>query len=113
MRSAPQRSCIGCRTVRDKRDLVRLVFSPDERLALDPSGKAPGRGAYLCKSDVCLAQAVKRKALERAFRQPLPQGVVAELETGMRTWLAEQPTGTEAARAVENAPPTKNAGADR
>lgn len=113
MRHAPQRSCIGCRTVREKRDLVRVVLTPEGPLALDPSGKAPGRGAYLCGTESCLALAVKRKALERAFRQTLPLGAVAGLEAGMRAWLAEQPAGSEATEGMNAKSPKRNAGADR
>ena len=102
--------------MREKRDLVRLVLSPEGSVALDPRGKAPGRGAYLCASETCLAQAVKRKALERAFRQPLPSGAIAGLEAEMRAWLAEQPARSEAPEVTEamNAnSPERKLGADR
>ncbi|MFN3649397.1 MAG: RNase P modulator RnpM [Armatimonadota bacterium] len=81
MRRSPQRSCIGCRTVREKRDLVRVALTPEGKLALDPSGKLPGRGAYLCPDPACLTSALKRKSFDRAFRQAVPRDAVAELET--------------------------------
>jgi len=93
VRRNPQRSCIGCRTVREKQSLVRLVHTPDDRFVLDPAGKLPGRGAYLCASLPCLEVAIKRKAFDRAFRQSLPREAVAELQAGMQAHLER--CGTE------------------
>lgn len=63
----PQRQCVGCRTMKNKRDLIRVVKSPEGEISLDFVGKKPGRGAYLCPDGACLARARKTKALERAF----------------------------------------------
>lgn len=90
MRSSPQRSCIGCRAVRNKKDLVRVVHTPDDRYVLDTRGKAAGRGAYVCPSVLCLANAVKRKGFERAFRQHLSREVVAALEVSVQEYLRAQ-----------------------
>lgn len=67
---APQRTCIGCRQVREKRDLVRLVLPAEGPVAVDPTGKRNGRGAYICRQSgtTCLDQARKRRALTRALR---------------------------------------------
>lgn len=86
-RHHPQRSCIGCRSVRDKGDLVRVVRTPDDRFVMDPTGKAAGRGAYLCPSPACLDAAVKRKSFDRAFRQAVPKETVAALEAALRDHL--------------------------
>jgi predicted RNA-binding protein YlxR (DUF448 family) len=71
MISVVLRTCIGCRTVRPKSELVRLVVKGDGRVAPDPSRAAPGRGAYLCPGRGCLQAAVKRGRLARAFRGPV------------------------------------------
>lgn len=67
-RHVPQRTCVACRRTDAKRGLLRLVRDADGRVALDPSGKRNGRGAYLCHSPACWEQALKRKGLERALR---------------------------------------------
>lgn len=80
-RKQPQRSCVGCRTVRAKGDLVRVVRTPTGETVLDEGpGKLPGRGAYLCRNMDCLRRALKAKALERALKQPVPAEVVQRLE---------------------------------
>ncbi len=63
----PQRMCIACRSVNAKRGLVRLVRLPSGRVAIDPTGKQAGRGAYICQERTCWATALKRKAVERAL----------------------------------------------
>lgn len=83
MHRSPQRSCIGCRAVRDKKDLVRLVHTPEGSYRLDPTGKLSGRGAYLCPSLVCLNGAVKRKGFDRAFRETVPREQVEALTEEM------------------------------
>ena len=87
MRRSPRRSCIGCRAVREKKELVRIAHTPDDRYVLDPTGKAAGRGAYLCPSAACLAQALKRRSFDRAFRQAVPQEAAASLAAGIEEWL--------------------------
>ena len=71
MKNAPQRMCIVCREMKDKRDLIRVVRFKDGEVNIDLSGKANGRGAYLCKSEDCLNQARKKKSLERAFGEDI------------------------------------------
>ena len=58
-RKIPQRQCVGCRTMYDKRDLLRVVKSPEGEITLDASGKKSGRGAYVCRSTECLKKAQK------------------------------------------------------
>lgn len=67
-RHVPQRTCIACRKVDAKRGLTRLVRLPEGRVAIDPSGKRSGRGAYLCAERGCWETAFKRKAIERALK---------------------------------------------
>ena len=68
----PMRQCIGCREMKPKKELVRVVRSPEGVISLDFRGKAPGRGAYLCPNCECLKKAIKAKALERNFSCQIP-----------------------------------------
>lgn len=79
-KKTPVRQCVGCREHRPKRELVRVVRTPEGQVSLDFSGKANGRGAYLCRSAECLQKAVKAHALERAFGAQVPEEVIARLE---------------------------------
>lgn len=76
----PQRMCVGCRQMKEKPKLIRVVRSPEGEVSLDDRGKKPGRGAYLCLDPACLKRAVNSRALERAFAAPLPPEVLSELE---------------------------------
>lgn len=67
-RRVPQRTCVSCRTAADKRQLVRIVRTPEGRVAPDPTGKAAGRGAYLCTRPDCWEDASKKRLLDRALR---------------------------------------------
>ena len=80
----PMRQCVGCREMKPKKDLIRVVRSPEGAVSLDFKGKLPGRGAYVCPDPACLAKAKKSRALERAFSAPLPPEVGEELEQQMR-----------------------------
>ena len=75
----PVRWCVGCNAQRPKRELVRVVRSPEGEISIDLRGKAPGRGAYLCPSAACLAKARKAKRLERTFEVPIPDGIYDRL----------------------------------
>ena len=80
----PMRQCLGCREMKPKKDLIRVVRSPEGELSLDFRGKLPGRGAYVCPDPACLAKVRKSKALERAFSAPIPDGVWDGLEQQMK-----------------------------
>ena len=79
----PQRQCVGCREMKEKRVLIRVVRSPEGEISLDFRGKKPGRGAYVCPSAECLKKARKSKALERAFSAQIPAEVYDALEQEM------------------------------
>ncbi|MCL6597330.1 RNase P modulator RnpM [Alicyclobacillus macrosporangiidus] len=79
-RKLPLRKCVGCQGMFPKRELIRVVLTPEEQILLDPTGKRNGRGAYVCANPDCLRQARKRKSLERALKHPIPEGVYDELE---------------------------------
>ena len=80
----PMRQCVGCREMKEKRQLIRVVKSPEGEVSLDFRGKKPGRGAYVCSDPECLRKARKARALERAFSMALPPEVYEALEAQMR-----------------------------
>ena len=80
----PVRQCLGCREMKPKPELIRVVRSPEGEVSLDFKGKKPGRGAYVCPDPACLQKARKSRALERAFSAPLPDAVWAALEEQMK-----------------------------
>ncbi len=75
----PQRQCMGCRERKAKRELIRVVRGTDGTVFLDFSGKANGRGAYICPDPACLQKAQKAKSLERSLEVPIPQEVYEQL----------------------------------
>lgn len=79
----PMRMCTGCQERREKRELVRIVRSPNGEISLDRTGKKSGRGAYLCADIACLQKARKAKRLERALSCEIPDAVYASLEEEM------------------------------
>lgn len=79
----PMRQCLGCREMKPKRELIRIVRSPEGEISLDPKGKKPGRGTYVCPNAACLAKARKAKGIERAFSIPVPPEVYEALEAQM------------------------------
>jgi|SRR5438105_6937896 len=78
-RREPQRTCVGCRGAAPKRSLVRLVRRVDGTVGLDPTGRAPGRGAYVHADRACAERAVRSGALGRALRTPLERAEAARL----------------------------------
>ena len=89
-RKIPQRQCLGCREMMPKRELLRVVRSPEGAVTLDSKGKAPGRGAYVCPKAECLKRAIKSKALSRALEAEIPQ----EIYDSLQQQLEVQANGT-------------------
>ena len=79
----PMRQCLGCREMKPKRDLIRVVRKPEGDICLDFRGKVSGRGAYVCPNAACLKKAMKAKALERAFSAQIPPEIYEQLEREM------------------------------
>ena len=79
IRKIPMRTCIGCREQKQKRDLIRVVKNKDGEISIDKTGKANGRGAYLCNDKNCLEKAIKSKALNRAFTTEISEEVYEKL----------------------------------
>ena len=91
----PQRTCIGCRTVQEKRRLVRVVRQPDGHVRLDPSGKAPGRGAYVHLQQTCWQQALNGGRLAHALKLDR----LAETDwTELQAYAAALPAEDESAK---------------
>ena len=80
----PLRKCLGCGEVKDKRELVRVVKSPDGEISLDLTGKKSGRGAYICADASCLSKARKAKRIDRAFDCTVPDEVYEAMERELK-----------------------------
>lgn len=85
----PLRKCAGCGEMEPKKELVRVVKSPDGEVSLDLTGKKSGRGAYICPDLKCLQMARKAKRLERAFECTIPEAVYDAMEGEIRNGTAE------------------------
>ncbi len=86
----PQRSCLGCRTVKDKKELLRFVLAPDRTLVPDPQGKLPGRGAYTCWQRECLRTAAAKKQFARSFRGEVQSAAPDALVARVVRYLGER-----------------------
>ena len=82
-KKVPMRMCVGCREMKDKKALLRIVKTPEGGILLDSTGKMSGRGAYVCPDPECLKKARKSRALERAFDTAIPPEVYDALEGQM------------------------------
>ena len=76
----PMRQCTGCREMKSKKEMMRVLRTPEEEIVLDVTGKKNGRGAYICKSAECLEKAVKSRGLERSLKAAIPQEVYENLK---------------------------------
>lgn len=79
-RKTPMRMCTGCGEMKPKRELVRVVKSADGEISLDLTGKANGRGAYICRSADCLKKAQKAKRIERSFAVTIPDEIYNRMQ---------------------------------
>ncbi|MCL4425590.1 MAG: YlxR family protein [Firmicutes bacterium] len=84
VRKIPVRICVGCQEARPKKELIRIVRTPEGEVVLDPTGKKSGRGAYVCPSLDCLEKAWKGKHLERALKAPIPPELAETLREAVR-----------------------------
>ena len=71
----PVRMCVGCQEMKNKKEMIRVIKTPEGTFMLDATGKKNGRGAYVCPSEECLQLARKNKGLERSFKQAIPAEV--------------------------------------
>lgn len=79
-KKVPLRQCVGCGLMKGKKEMVRILKTPEDEICLDVTGKKNGRGAYVCKSGECLRMARKNKGLERSFRMNIQSGIYDALE---------------------------------
>ena len=79
----PVRQCVGCRAQKPKRELIRVVRSPEGEVSIDSRGKKPGRGAYVCPDPECLKRAIKSRALGRALGVEIPEEIFDTLRAQM------------------------------
>lgn len=80
-RKKPERMCVGCKQMKLKKELIRVVKPKEGEIAMDPTGKLAGRGAYLCNSAQCFSTAYKTKRLERSLKTSIPVEVYEQLES--------------------------------
>ena len=79
----PMRMCVGCREMKEKRELIRVVRTPEGEVALDPTGKRSGRGAYVCRQAECLRRAIRQKQLDRQLEITLTPEITGALTAEM------------------------------
>ena len=75
----PTRKCVGCGEMRDKKDLIRVIKTPEGEICLDVTGRANGRGAYICNSAECLKKAVKNRGLEKSLKAQIPGDILEQM----------------------------------
>lgn len=83
VRKIPMRKCVGCNEKREKKELIRVLKTPEETIILDATGRLNGRGAYLCRNTDCFRKAVRSKGLERSLGVSIPSEVLETLEKEM------------------------------
>jgi uncharacterized protein len=86
----PMRMCVSCREMQPKKELVRIVRTPEGNVLLDTTGRANGRGAYLCKKSACLEKAIKSRALERALETKIEPETYDTLRTQFAGYHEQQ-----------------------
>lgn len=89
----PQRTCLGCRNVFDRNDLLRFVLAPQGLLLVDYRGRLPGRGAYTCLNRDCIAEAVRRRQFARTFKQEISPVAVDSIASELRRQIQERICG--------------------
>ena len=77
--------CLGCRVMKPKSEIIRIVKSPDNEISLDITGKKPGRGAYVCSDTSCFKRVIKTNALQRTFKMQIPANVIEELQNKLES----------------------------
>ena len=79
MKSLPQRTCIGCNSKKNKNELIRIVKDKEGNISIDKTGKAAGRGAYICDNIECLERAIKTKKIDKAFEMKINNEIYESL----------------------------------
>lgn len=89
LKKVPMRRCVGCREMKDKRELLRIVKNNEGEIFVDPTGKKNGRGAYICKNTGCFAQARKSKGLNHEFSCEIPDAVYDEVTRQLEAYVGK------------------------
>jgi len=79
----PTRLCVGCKEMKLKKEMVRVLKTSEGEILLDATGKQNGRGAYICKNSECLEKALKSKGLEKSLKVSIPEAIMQELTKEM------------------------------
>lgn len=79
MKKQPQRTCMGCNSKKDKKELIRIVKNKENQISIDKTGKQEGRGAYICDDIQCLERVIKSKRLEKVFDMKISEEIYEEL----------------------------------
>lgn len=79
-KKTPMRQCVGCKEMKNKKEMMRVLRTSDGSIVLDTTGKKNGRGAYLCMTKECLGKARKNKGLERSFKMNIPDELYENME---------------------------------
>ena len=79
------RMCVGCREMKEKKSLIRVVRSPEGQVSIDPTGKKPGHGAYVCREGECLSRAIRQHQLERQLQAEISEEVRENLRLEMES----------------------------
>ncbi|MBU1035445.1 YlxR family protein [bacterium] len=85
----PMRTCIGCQCKRPKKEMIRIIRTPDEEIEIDKTGKKSGRGAYLCDNIECLDAALKKNNLKKSLKQDIPLKTLDELKKAFLKTIGE------------------------
>lgn len=89
MKKVPLRKCTGCNELKNKKEMLRVIKTPEDEIILDATGKKNGRGAYICNSYQCFEAARKTKALERSLKTAIPQEIYEMLEKELKQLESE------------------------
>ncbi len=80
----PMRRCVGCGISKEKSELIRVIRDTEGNIRLDPTGRANGRGAYVCRDEKCLEMAINKKGLERTLKVSVPEEIADDLKKELR-----------------------------
>lgn len=83
VKKIPMRQCTGCREMRSKREMIRVIKTAENEIGIDATGRKNGRGAYICPNMECLKLAMKNRGLERSLKTAIPESVYRQLEEEM------------------------------
>ncbi|WP_418489244.1 RNase P modulator RnpM [Frisingicoccus sp.] len=83
VKKIPMRQCTGCREMRSKREMIRVIKTAENEICIDATGRKNGRGAYICPNMECLKLAMKNRGLERSLKTAIPESVYRQLEEEM------------------------------